>query len=396
MSKRILVHDYAGHPFQVQLSRELARRGYEVLHLYFGHNNTPKGNLKKKTTDPVTFTVEGIYTKQPIRKYSYLKRWFQEIEYGKLIAERIKIFKPDVLLSANSPLDSQRIIMHACTQDGIKFIYWLQDLLGLASMKMLGSKFPVLGKIVGWYHINLERRMLRSSHQVVLISEDFKPIIQDWQISPDVIKVIPNWAPLEDFPVRNKNNPWTKQFGLVGNFCFLYTGGLGLKQNPNMLLQLALHFKSNPEIRVVVISEGPGSDWLRERKREYNLDNLMVLTYQPFEIMPEVMASGDVLLTTLEPDAGIFSVPSKALSYLCASRPQLMAIPIDNLAAKIVMENNAGLVAPSGDIDTFIQLAERLLGDASLRFACSHNGRMYAERIFNIQTIGDQFEEILL
>ena len=123
MNKRILVHDYAGHPFEVQLSRDLARRGYDVLHLYYGHNNTPKGDLEKRTSDPDTFTVEGIYTKEPIRKYSYIKRWFQDIEYGNLMATRIKTFKPDFLLSANTPLDSQKIIMRACSQVGTKFIF---------------------------------------------------------------------------------------------------------------------------------------------------------------------------------------------------------------------------------------------------------------------------------
>jgi hypothetical protein len=31
---RILISDYSGHPFQVQLSRELARRGHGVTHSY--------------------------------------------------------------------------------------------------------------------------------------------------------------------------------------------------------------------------------------------------------------------------------------------------------------------------------------------------------------------------
>jgi len=29
---RIGIHDFSGHPFQVQLSRELASRGHEVVH----------------------------------------------------------------------------------------------------------------------------------------------------------------------------------------------------------------------------------------------------------------------------------------------------------------------------------------------------------------------------
>ena len=45
MGLRILVSDYSGHPFQVQLSRELARRGHEVIHSYSAGFQTPKGNL---------------------------------------------------------------------------------------------------------------------------------------------------------------------------------------------------------------------------------------------------------------------------------------------------------------------------------------------------------------
>ena len=84
MNKRILIHDYAGHPFQIQLSRELPRRGYDVLHLYSGHNNTPRGDLEKRISDPDSLTVEGILTKKTIQKYSFIKRRSQEIEYGKI------------------------------------------------------------------------------------------------------------------------------------------------------------------------------------------------------------------------------------------------------------------------------------------------------------------------
>ena len=43
---RILVNDYAGHPFQLQLSRSLARDGHTVLHTYFGAYQTPKGRTE--------------------------------------------------------------------------------------------------------------------------------------------------------------------------------------------------------------------------------------------------------------------------------------------------------------------------------------------------------------
>jgi hypothetical protein len=49
---RILVSDYSGHPFQVQLSRELARRGHSVTHTYSAGFQSPKGNLSVGDDDP--------------------------------------------------------------------------------------------------------------------------------------------------------------------------------------------------------------------------------------------------------------------------------------------------------------------------------------------------------
>jgi hypothetical protein len=45
MDMQLLIHDYAGHPFQVQLSRELAMRGYSVVHAFTGGLLTPRGSL---------------------------------------------------------------------------------------------------------------------------------------------------------------------------------------------------------------------------------------------------------------------------------------------------------------------------------------------------------------
>ena len=56
--------------------------------------------------------------------------------------------------------------------------------------------------------------------------------------------------------------------------------------------------------------------------------SLRCLGFQPFEVLPDVLGSADVLVAILEPDAGVFSVPSKVLSYFCAGRPVLLAVPV--------------------------------------------------------------------
>jgi colanic acid biosynthesis glycosyl transferase WcaI len=393
---KILVHDYAGHPFQIQLSRELARRGYRVLHLYYGYNNTPKGNLKRCATDSEHLSIEGVFTQDRIRKYSYVRRWFQDLEYGNLVAQRMDEFKPDVVLSANTPLDAQRIILSKSRKIGSRFIFWLQDLSGVAAHHLLRNKIPVVGEWIGLLHLHLEQRMLRDSDRVVLIADDFKPIILKWGVKQGSISIIPNWAPLNEMPVRDKYNSWAIKHGVESKFCFLYTGGLGSKHNPDLLFRLALRFKKNDDGCIMIISEGPWVSWLESKKEEFELDNLIILDYQPFEQMPNVLASGDVLVAILEPDAGSFSVPSKVLTYLCARRPVLLAVPSENLAAQIVLRKKAGIVVPPDDMDAFMDAAERLFKDPELRARCGENARSYAEENFDIQKIADSFEAILL
>lgn len=392
---RILIHDFAGHPFAVQLSRALARRGHQVRHLYCASFETPRGALERMSSDPDTFEVEGVSLGEAIAKYSFVKRRQQERRYGKLLAREVRRFRPDVVLSANTPPDAQQLFQRSCRRLGIRFVFWLQDVYSEGVTRVLRSRLPVLWRPIAWYYRRLERGMLARSDQVVMISDDFRIAI-DWQRTRrERVHVIENWAPLEEVPLRPKDNPWSRAHGLHDKLCLLYSGTLGLKHNPDLLLQVAVRLRDNPEARVVVVSSGIGADWLRARSAELGLDNLVVHDFQPFEVLPDVLGSADLLMAILEPDAGVFSVPSKVLSYLCAGRALLLAVPADNLAAKIVERTGAGRVVDPLDTAAFTAAALELAGDAAARAECGAHGRAYAEATFAIERIADRFEEVL-
>ena len=146
-------------------------------------------------------------------------------------------------------------------------------------------------------------------------------------------------------------------------------------------------------MRVVVNSEGLGSDWLRERGS--GLGSLLLLPFQPFERLPEVLATGDVLISVLEPDAGIFSVPSKVLTYLSAGRPVLGASPVENLAARMIVRNEAGLIVPPDDTQAFLAAAGKLADDAGLRARLGKNALDYATKTFDIDAVTARFAGLL-
>lgn len=390
---RILVHDYPGHPFQPQLSRYLARQGHDVLHVFFADFQAPHGALARRPDDPPALGIRPIRLGKPFEKYNFARRVFQEIAYGRRLVEVIRDWKPDVALAGNAPLDIQALSFRHCRRAGIPFVYWHQDIYSIAIDRILRRKLPVLGAVIGARYIALEKRLLRDSDHVVTITEDFLPIFDSWGVDRGRVTVIENWGPLTELPARPRDNAWAREHGLVGKLVFLYAGTLGLKHDPDLLLRLARKCGERADARVVVVSEGLGADWLKDHGR--GLATLTVLPFQPYERVPEVLASGDVLISVLEPDAGIFSVPSKVLAYLCAGRPVLGAIPPENLAARIITRNRAGAVVPPGDAAAFVAAAARLADDAETRAALGKNALDYAAKTFDIDAIGARFSAIL-
>ncbi|MBI3707108.1 MAG: glycosyltransferase family 4 protein [Proteobacteria bacterium] len=390
---KVLVHDYSGHAFAVQLSRQLARQGHEVHHLYSSTFQTPRGVLTRQPADPPGFTIEGVDLDRPFAKYSFVKRAFQEREYGRRLARAIVAHRPQVVLCGNTPLDPLAASWRAARSVGAGFVFWLQDIYGIAIDRILRQRLKLLGAAIGARYIALEKRVARGSDAVVAITEDFAPILAEWGVAPDHVAVIENWAPREDLPPQPRGNAWAAAYGLADKLVYLYSGTLGLKHNPALLLALARRFADRPDVRVVVVSEGLGADWLRQHGRD--CANLVILPFQPFARLPEVIATGDVLVAVLEPEAGIFSVPSKILTYLCAGRPLLAAMPAENLAARIITRHGAGLVAGPNDADGFAAAAARLAADADLRAQLGKNGLDYAARTFDIQAVAARFADVL-
>jgi colanic acid biosynthesis glycosyl transferase WcaI len=391
---RIVVHDYSGHPFQVQLSRELARRGHEVLHLHFGGFQTPKGALVKRADDPASFQVEAIELDRPFAKYRLVRRLLQERELGRIIGGRIRAFSPDVVISANAPLDVQAGVYRAARSQGAAFIFWLQDFYSEAIARHLRRRLPGLGYLVALRFTALERRLLRKADRVVAITDDFRPLLQRWNVRPERVVTVENWAPLDDIAPRPKDNPWAREHGLHNRPVILYSGTLGLKHNPALLLEVAKLLQiEQPEARLVVVSEGLGSDWLRERGSD--LPALIQLPFQPFDRLADVIGTADLVVAILDPGAGVFSVPSKVLTYLAAGRPVVGSIPEENLATRLIVGNGAGLVVSPIDPSALAAACIDFLARDDDRREMGRRARAYAESAFDIGRIADRFEAVM-
>ena len=384
LNLHIYIHDYAGHPFQADLSRELALRGWRVTHAFFEGDPGPKGALTKQADDPATLSFRPLGIHRPYSKEKLLQRRQGDLVYGRRLADDVRACWPDLVLSGNTPLEAQERLRLACEEAGIPLVFWCQDIYSIAATRILGDKLGAAGRAIGRYYASLERRQMRRAAQVIHISNGFQKTTSEWGVPDDKVSVIPNWATIEDLPLCQRTNDWSERHGFGQRHRVLYTGTLGLKHDPDALNHLA----ATLDIDLGVIASGSGVSQL------FLNGNLHALPLQPIEELAEVMGTADVLVATIEQDAGAFSVPSKILSYLCAGRPIVLAAPKENLAAQILLECGAGMVVEPGDHGAFRDAVASYLSDPGRARVAGLAGRSYAEAHFRISDITDRFEAV--
>jgi colanic acid biosynthesis glycosyl transferase WcaI len=386
----IILHEMGTYTHRQELAQALASRGHDVTYLYCPSARTPS-RTSLSFTQGDNVTVIPVELDAEFAKWQLFKRFLQERVYGARASSVIASRRPDLVISGNSPIAIQAAIQRTCRGSGTPFLFWLEDVYSIGVKSVL-SKAPVIGASIAAGYASLERRVARQSNGIVAISEDFRDLAVEWGVDPARIAVIENWGAIPPDPLPPKDNDWAAQHELAHRRVLLYSGALGFKHNPQLFLELAMEFRREVDVRIVVISEGYGAEWLSLRSREF--PQLVLLPYQSAENYHKALAAADVLVAILDPTAAKYSVPSKILSYMTAGRPILAAIPADNLAARTINAACAGLTVDPENSAELRRSARSLVEDGDRRKRLGTAGLAYARANFDIDGIAARFEEL--
>lgn len=395
---RINLHDYSGHPFQAQLARELAARGHEVVHTHAAQYETGHGQLKRLPGDADGLEFDSITAAAPLIKYSPLRRTRFELSYARAWRQRLETQDFDLVIACNIPLFALARMQPYFRRRGLPWMLWHQDIYSLGVAGEASRQLPgALAGAVKELAQRLEQNQVSSARTVVAIGDEFVRQYERWGLRTDHTHVIPNWAPVDELVPGPRENDWSRAQQLPSEpVRLLYAGTLGRKHNPALLVELLDDARARGvDAFLTVISEGVGADQLKEMCA--GRTDVKILGYQDADYFSNVLASADILIALLEPDAANFSVPSKVLSYLSAGRPIIALVPEGNPAALDVLEAG-GCVAPptsAGAVEAAGWLAGIKNDKAALQ-VLGRQARDLAEKRFDIDRIGDEFERILL
>lgn len=219
----------------------------------------------------------------------------------------------------------------------------VQDLMGPAA----AQSGITGGSAVAGATQRLESRVARGAARVAVISEGFRPYLEQVGVDPKRIVHLPNWSHVwpttESRDVTRKRMGWGPQQQVV-----LHTGNMGLKQGLEHVLAAArLAWRELPAARIVLMGDGSQRRALQALARD--LGNVEFRDLVPETMYPNILAAADVLLVNERASIGDMSLPGKLTSYFSAGRPVVAAVALTGATAREVGRAGAGVVVPAED-----------------------------------------------
>jgi glycosyltransferase involved in cell wall biosynthesis len=182
---------------------------------------------------------------------------------------------------------------------------------------------------------------------------------------------------------------------LKSHFCLVFAGNIGTAQAVETLVDVASQIRDLAGVKMVLVGSGSMLNWVREKKSELGLTNLVLAGRFPMDAMPEIYHHAACLVVTLKNEE-IFSytVPSKVQAYLAAGRPIVAAL--NGEGARIIAEAGAGLTCGAEDSMAMAQCVRSLHAMTEHeRTRLGESGRRYFLEHFEMRRQAGRLVEIL-
>lgn len=198
-----------------------------------------------------------------------------------------------------------------------------------------------------------------------------------------VICILP-WADINVIkPIDKEQNRFAAKYDLLDKTTILYSGNMGHSHDIKTILEAAKKLKSEPGIHFLFIGEGV--KWLLVEKtiQDLQLKNITLLPFQPEEVLPMSMASGDIGVVAYEDGTQGCMSPSKAYYYMAAGLSLLVISEYETDLTRLAEENSCGIWVKKGDIDGMGKAVKELSENPVLLARYKKAARKTAEQFYS-------------
>ncbi len=235
----------------------------------------------------------------------------------------------------------------------------------------------------------LERAILRRFRHISSISPNMVRRIAAKGADAEKAVLFPNWVDIDAVrPMRGRNG-FRDQLGLKDEqVVLLYSGNMGMKQNLEILPQLARELAGRDDLHFIFCGEGAFRPQLEQLTA--GLGNVSLLPLQPLERLNELLNAADIHLLPQSEHAADLVMPSKLTGMLASGRPVIATVAAGTQVAHAM--EGCGIAVDPGDHAALRGSVECLAADRGLRERMGEAARQYAVSHLGREEVLRRFE----
>ena len=298
-----------------------------------------------------------------------------------------------LLIASNPPyVGIIGILFRFVRRSDSKYYFLLQDIFPeSAVMSGIMKQNSILYKFFN----KLIYLTYKYSEYIIVLSTSMQEFLE--KKYPDLkskIKVIENWA-IEDIPVISKQeNDFAKQHKFDEMFTVLYSGNLGRLHDIEIITEAAKILKDEP-IKFVFIGDGAKTKIVKQSIEEHQLQNILLLPYQPRELLPLSLTACDVSLVSLIAGAEAIVAPSKLYGILAAGRGIISITVPHSYIDKLLTNSGCGVNVPPDDPQQLADIILQLASDNQRVKSMGQIARQLYENQYTFSRALEEYEKLL-
>lgn len=211
------------------------------------------------------------------------------------------------------------------------------------------------------------KKIFKKAYRLFTIGDIIAELISKY-IDKERIKIISLWTNFENFiPIEKADNFFVKEHQLQEKFVVQYSGNIGAIHNVEVMVEIAGLLKENSKILFLIIGKGDKVNKIKERIRQNDLRNCLVLPFQPDDMFPYSLSAADLGVVILNSKTSKGSIPNKAYNLMTAGKPVLYIASKDSELHNYADKYNNGKCFEGNELQAIATFIKQLSEDEQLQ-----------------------------
>jgi len=370
------------------LVREFANRG---VNIYVVSPREKRTGLPTQVFNKDKIHILRVRTGNITKTANFIEKGIStfliEKQYLKAILEYFSSIHFDMVLYSTPPITFEKVVKYFKNKQKSKTYLILKDIF---PQNAVDIEIMRKGSLLWRFFRKKEISLYQISDVIGCMSKGNVDYLlkHNPYINKNKVEIFPNSIkPINRESINRfgKNKDIMNKYGIPEDrTIFIYGGNLGKPQGVDFLLEIIDNFYKVNNGYLLIVGSRTEYDRIKDHINKSKSKSVDLINKLPKNEYDRLLEIADVGLIFLDKRFTIPNFPSRLTSYMEYSLPVLAATDRNTDLKDVLLESNSGFWCESGDINSFIDFANKLSFDKELRISMGENGRVYLENNYDI------------